>query len=181
MSIPRKTVDYRKLYPWEGAFQNWSRAWVRKHHWRVATLIGSEEDALQECAVVFTRCLNNYAQKIDNPAWLMGLYKVAIVNQWNTFAEADRRLRMSRDPEYLAPMIEASPRVDVNCGPLAASLHSASAELRQVLTMIASAPTDLLDLIFAPRTPELVNRQLRRMCRISRDVDLLSELREVVS
>lgn len=181
MTIQRAALDRRMLFSWNGAFENWSRAYVAKNFWRVRSLFGSEEDAVQECAVIFTRCLNYYADKVDNPAWMMALYKRAVANDFHTFALKDQQARSVgtplADPDATLPEIP-----DYSAGPLFAQLAvDASGELRQVLTMIANAPAEMLEIIFASRSEAAINRRLRRICRLPENRDLLGELRALLT
>lgn len=180
----RRLPNPRANFAWRGPFENYSRAWVAKHYWRVRYVIGSRDDALQECAVVFARVVNSYASKVDSDKWLMALYKTALLNAWNTFAEKDRRIRVTRDPDLLdAANMTCSP-VAENDGPLAMALRGASAELRTVLHMIADAPTELLALMF-PDAVEgdnvRLNRVLCRICKIPSGHDIVAELRTLLS
>lgn len=175
--VARRPLDRKKLFVWKGTFENWSRAWVRKHAWRVRHVFGSEEDALQECAYVFSYCLNKYSATVDNAAWMMRLYKLVLVSHWNDASEKDRKIRISRDPENLAHLIELAPQCEVNYGPTLVTWNSASAELRHAITIIADAPSELLEIIFSSRSPEITNRQLRRLCKIDGSPDLVGELR----
>lgn len=173
-------------FSWRGTFENWSKAYVAKNFWKVRNLFQTEEDALQECALIFTRCLNYYADKVDNPAWLMSLYKVAVINDWNTFArrDADMRsvidFRISSDEERedAAPLPVPT---DSNQGMLAVRLAEASTELRAALTLLAKAPTEVLMTIFKDDARANVNRRLRRFCNIQSKVDLLGQLREILA
>lgn len=160
---------------WQGPFENYARKWISKHHWRVAATLGDREDALQECAMIFVRCLNHYRHRVDNPAWFMALYKIALVNDWNTLAARDGKARALAmpDPDTV---------ITHNDGPLLATLRGASAELRTVLGLIAAAPHEVLEVIFAKGDDAHVNARLKRWGRISAlDVNLVGELRELLT
>jgi hypothetical protein len=177
----RKRLDKRRLYRWEGAFENWSRGWVAKNFWRVRATLQSEEDALQECAAIWVRCVNLYADKIDNPAWLMALYKTAVHNSWNTYARKDGDFRTTREPELLAQHSHFRDMTDHSSGPLAAKLAGASAELREVLALLFNAPAEALQAIFADDAPNWrVNVKLRSYCGLSPEAAPLEELKNLL-
>ena len=178
---PRATMDRRRAFTWEGPFENWARAYVKKNFWRVRTSMGSEADALQECGVVFARCINRYAASVDNPAWMMSLFKMSVANEFHSIAVKDGQLRQSRDPERLAQHASMLPTSTVNHGPLLVRWAQASAELQQVIKVIADAPAELLEMMFANNDKLQTNRRLRRLCGIKANVDLLGEMHELLS
>jgi hypothetical protein len=67
------------LVQWEGPFEGWAHKFVAKNFWRIEPLM-AYEDALQECALLFFHIRNHYRDKVDNPAWLMSLYKTSVNN-----------------------------------------------------------------------------------------------------
>lgn len=171
----RKIIETTLQVEWPGVFENYSRKWVNWQHWRVAATLGSKEDALQECALIFVRCFNHYCWTVDNPAWFMSLFKLALVNDWNTLAAKDGKFRSTEPPEM-------SERVEPATGLLAARFADASDELQVVLAMIADAPADLLGILFSSNSPTLTNRKLCRFAGIKyRSVDLCGELRALLS
>jgi hypothetical protein len=181
----RKPLDPRLCFPWQGSPEKWSRKWIGKHFWRVRHVLCTPEDALQQCAMVYVRVVNKYAETVDNRAWMMSLYMRAIMHEWHTLSDRDTASRdflveMPEDPAQ-AGMLEPC---EVGAGPLAAALAGASAELREALTLALNAPAELFELIFGrdQEKPDdaLVNRRWRRSARITRDVDLLAELREML-
>jgi hypothetical protein len=78
---------------WINPFDIYAKRYVDKHFWRVKHAYITKEDALQECAMVFARCARTYAGRIDNPAWFMGIYKIALVNEFNSAALRDTKNR----------------------------------------------------------------------------------------
>lgn len=173
-------------FEWGGAFEGWARNWVYKNFWRVRELFGDHDDALQECALIFVRCCRTYEGKVDNPAWMMSLYKRAVINDWHTFAERDGRIRS-------VPAPDPTDDIDHNAGILATAIGEASTELRQVLGVLAIAPAEFLSILFAKTEllqaddPDIVasaarsiNRRIRRLCGISGHADILSELRQLL-
>jgi hypothetical protein len=152
---------------WPGVFEAYSRAWVGKHYWRVKHTLGTETDALQECALVWAKCAGAYTGKVDNPAWFMGLYKSALARHWHTLSTKDSQSpeRHAADhplttPEEREAMFGHSP--DGPCGMLAAAIAGASQEVRDVLDLLATAPVEVLGIVFAGETDVDHTRRLRR-------------------
>lgn len=174
-------------FEWRGAFEGWSRNWVHRNFWRVRELFGSEDDALQECALIFVRCCRAYEGKVDNPAWLMALFKRAVANDWHTFAQKDGRFRS-------LPLPEPEDEIDHNPGVLSAALASGSDELKQFLTVLAEAPAEFLSLLLgdadqiatmssdaAAVCAKRFNQRIRRLLGILNPaVDVVSELRAIL-
>lgn len=176
----RPVIDPANLYSWHGLYENWSRMWVNKHFWKVRAHIPTKEDALQECALIFARCIRHYAHVAENPAHFMSLFQVSVMNDWITFAKkSTQRTPLSvacEDFEHLAQH-----QTTYNDGPLLALLSSASAELKQVLKIIASAPSELLEMMFRGRNLAECNLCVCRMSGVKADHDVLAELRKLLS
>lgn len=184
----RRPLDRHRFFPWKGAFENWARKWVSTNFWRVRHYFPSEEDALQQCAMLHAYCIEKYAHKVDNAAWMMALFKLAVQTEWHTYARKDQRLRDTTcliDPEAYDYLLEQ--QTDYSSGPLAAAFAKGSEELKQVILILLAAPSEMVDMIFPAalrRTAadhERINRRLRRLCRIKTEVDVLSELRALLS
>lgn len=184
---PKPRIDPRQFYRWEGVFENWSKQWVRKHGWRTRQLWGSDEDALQQCALTFAKCLDRYAAKVDKPAHLMALYKTAVANHWHKHAVFDGRYRQLHHPENLEAAPEGIARrasITFNDGPLAAAMAGASQELQQVLRMIAQAPDEVLRILLPTdgETPDLdvLNRRFRRWFGLPAKAEVATELKNLL-
>src|SRR5882757_8206440 len=74
---------------WRGAFEGYARNFVARNFWRVRHVMLSEEDALQECACIFARCVKTYRVTVTEPRHFMALYKTAIARDFHTHALAD--------------------------------------------------------------------------------------------
>lgn len=182
--VLKKPID---LFQWGGPFEGWARRYVSRNFWRVRELFGSEEDALQECALIFVRCCRTYQSRVDNPAWMMSLFQRSVINDWNTFAQRDGRLRS-------LPLPEPEEEVDQNNGPFVTALNAASDELKLVITTVLNAPSEFVDMLFRgveytrsvdPTTASIaattINRRIRRLLGISKtDVDIIGELRSIL-
>lgn len=180
--IRRRVNEKRRVPPtlhvqWPGVFEIYARKWVVRQGWRVAHTVGDRDDALQECALVFAKCHKRYRYVVDNPAWFMSLYKVALLNHWNTLAVRDGRARAMAVPDVIETTDPAQ-------GPLLAALHGASDELQQVLCMIANAPAELMGILFGNPCDTITNRRLRRWSgigKVEQGACLVSELRNLLS
>lgn len=165
------------LYKWEGPFEGWARKWVQRNFWRVRAVVGSEEDAMQECALVFARCVARYGTTVNNPAHMMALFKISVAREFHTLSSQDSAHR-----EHLKSDVREE--VDVNEGPLLAAIAEASAEARLVLHTVATAPSEFLALLLdnsAGSSDEALNRRFRRLLRISSARDIVAELRAILS
>ena len=187
---PRVTLKKPpELYKWTGSvFELYSRNWVRRNFWRVREVVGSEEDALQECAITFLRCIRYYQHTVNNPAWMMSLFKQALARDWHDLATKDDRVRSVPPPAD-------EEGLDFNSGYLSALLSSGSAELGRFLSAIATAPAELVGLLLvgseelAKAAPEdkapllaRMDQRVRRLLGIKDSAAaVVSELHELLS
>ena len=159
---------------WAGPFENYSRKFVRQNMWRVTAVYGSEEDALQEAALIYAKCVRTYEMRVDNPAWFMGLYKVALINAFNSSAIKDGKIRNLIPP----PEVET---VEHETGSVYASLCQASDELQTVLALIAKAPAEMLGILLDPADSHTMSRRLVRWAGVKTRRNLVDELRELLA
>jgi len=164
-------------------YEAWARAYVHANYWRVRRVF-EYDDAIQECRLIYVKCWRQYEGRVDNAAWFMALYMRAVTNDFNTFARRNQRLAL-----HDAATVE---QVDYSNGPLLAVLASASEELREVLRVIAVAPSELLMLMLDGLTRHRPGRRSgheeaavsRALCRLARirnvRDDLLTELRSLL-
>lgn len=166
--VPRLDVE------WKGVFENYSKKWVFKNFWRVEHYLGSKEDALQECAMIWVRCRNRYQMTVDNPAWFMSLFQRAVSNDWNTMAQRDGRMR-SLD------IVEYEEQLDYPEGFLTAAINKASPELQRVLNVMSNAPEESLEIMLGSSCLEITNQRIKRLCGITSEVDVLAELHDILA
>lgn len=175
-------MDTKTYEPvWPGIFENWSRAYIARNHWRVSHLYDYEE-AVQECALIFARCCNYYRGEIDNPAWFMALYKRAVANDFHTFATRNAHaVEAQREWWFTHP---DGPGGGTTTAPseAMAALQNASDELKLVLKTIASAPSEFLEILLKQSNLKKWNRRLLRLSGISevKDTDVLTELKTLL-
>ena len=176
----RRSELNRPVFEWGGVFEKWSRGFVKRNFWRVAALFLSEEDALQECAAIFTHCRNRYAGKLDEPKHLMALYQTALNRAWNTFSSKDPHFRCIFVEHEQIPIEE--PAELAWDGKLAALVSQVDGELKQAIVAIINAPEEFLSIIFDGNDTQRSTRRLSRMFGIkSGDRDLVVELRELLA
>lgn len=195
MAMPDQQAPRRMKMPafqptWQGPFENWCKRFVQFNYWRVQNYVGTEEDALQECGVVFAKCLNRYGKTVNNPAWFMSLFCKSVINQWNTMAMTDKKHREAL--EFIPAVDRDDP--DWNYGPFLVKLSEAPPALSHVLWTIMQVPNDILDIVFPPnldmrrpsaRRREQVNNRLRELCELSGDyvdqhADILGQINDLM-
>jgi hypothetical protein len=163
-------------FDWGGAFEGWARGFVKRNLWRVDKLLGDEEDAIQECALVFVRCKNKYEGRIDNPAWMMALFKSAVAHHWHVIASKNDPAKemQAPDPDF---------GTDRNHGQFMIALSEAQSEIRDLMNALLSAPSEILSIVFRDDDPILLNRRVKRLFGISGTGmrDLMAELRDLLS
>lgn len=179
MAVRKK---YNPLPRWQGVFEQWTQKFVNKNHWRVAYVWGSHEDVMQECGLVFARCLDRYRGKVDNHAWFMSLYKISIINEFNTMAVRDGRqgaliaysvdeIRMDDDGESYGHNLVASDMGSTHWGGLLSHLSMIGGDLIEVMTCIAGMPNDALVALFSVPAPEQQANILKRFGRRSKQLE----------
>jgi DNA-directed RNA polymerase specialized sigma24 family protein len=190
MAVQERTGDdgELKFIPvWGGTYEAWARRYVQQNLWRINKL-HTREDALQECAVIFLRCARLY-QETDkmNPRWFGSLFRIAVVNDFNTFARRNRR--MTEAEAQAAQDYASHHHIELSDGPLLALINKGSEELKTVLRVINDAPSELLNIMLdvaaelresAEPLPQeaAFSRSLCRLARVKNvRSDLLSELR----
>lgn len=175
------TPPPRPEFKWEGVFEGWARNWVRKHFWRVREhFCNDQEDALQECAWLFVACVDRYGSYVDEPKWMMALFKRIVWAHWHDLAKhatAHRNI-----PAQLGERLTDAD-MTFSLGPLQANLQSCSAEVKQFLRVMAEAPAEFLQLIFRDDGDlAKLNRRARRLLGIKNPaVDIVSELRQALA
>lgn len=161
-------------FEWRGVFENYARSFVHKNHWRVRERFGSEEDALQEAALVFMDCLRRYSDRVEEPKHLMALFKRMLATHWHDASVVDTRIRSVPPPDD-------EEQLDFSIGPLSAALSSASEDLRIFVATLATAPADFLAALLANDDPNLLARRVARLCGIKKAATVLAELRSLLS
>ena len=177
-SYQRIRIEPTIRYQWKGVFENYAKAYIARNLWRVRTACGDSEDALQEAAFTFVCVVRKYGDVVDNPAWMMALYKRALENAFIDMANKDTKLRN-------LPAETIDTQTDCNGGMLASAIAEGSDELRKFLSVIADAPSDFLSILltgFGEVDDEILNRRIHRLLGIKHSaVNVVAELRAIVS
>lgn len=131
---------------------------------------------MQECALIFVRCRNYYRGAVDNAGWFMKLYQHAVARAFISYAH--------RDTRFVADAIELLPVDSIgyeNLGPLLLTIKEAPSELRHVVTMLLSAPREILSYIFYRKDDQaMINKRLCEYCDLDAQRDMLTEIRQLL-
>ncbi len=170
------------LYPWEGVFSLYAQKFTNRNAWRVRRIFPEREDVLQECALVFARCVDRYATKVNNQAWMMALYKAALANHFHSLASRSTATAEGSEIYRDAVMVWSQDGADANMGSVATRIADAGEEVVHVLRFLADAPNELLAIALGDddTTPEAICRRLKRLCGLPLRADLLGELTALV-
>lgn len=169
---------------WPGVFENWAKKYVYQNGWRVKPMLDFEE-ATQECALVFAKCIKAYSRKtsdgkwgqVNNPKWFMALFQTSVHNHFSTLASKNMKIEPpdpSMLPESWTNAVEL-PQTD-----LSISLLSASDELKQVWRTICNAPNDYLALLLEKAGEQAWNNRICRLCGIKPTYNVLRELKTLL-
>lgn len=160
-----KRINVQVFYPrWDtGTYQKWARNFVRSNYWRVQNIFPDQEDALQECAVIFSRCANMYGYKVNNPKWFMSLYMRSVYNNFCRFSENDTKYRGLVASNYdieCAPLdtesVDSVGNYSENMysipedsnAPLYTAISEASDEVKTLLECLLKSPPELVNRLF---------------------------------
>jgi len=165
---------------WQGVFENWTRAYMRVHHWKVEDFFTLDE-AVQECAVNFSWCLRKTTSRggrIDNAKWFMRYYQRS-VGTWLITQANKQTGRREKTQAYFEPPPEETVE---QAGPLVAALKRASPQLQTVLKVILSTPSEFfLDLLLRPGPDHIWSRRLCRLCGVPVNENIIDELRRLLT
>jgi len=168
---------------WEGVFENWTKAYMFVHHWKVEDEFTFDE-AVQECAVRFAWCLRKTTSqggRIDNDKWFMRYYQRAVGTWLITQANKQTGRRAKAQAYFAEPQTEETVE---QAGPLAAVLNgrNVSAELKVVLKVVFSTPSEFfLDLLLRPGPDNVWSRRLCRLCGVPVNENIIDELRKLLA
>jgi hypothetical protein len=207
MTIKRRVARWQP--EWTGVYENYARAFVRKHHWRVRNIIATQDDYMQECAMVFAYCKDKYVTnpdpsakygRVDTPQWFMSIYQRALLTHRTRAQERDIHYRDVVDTTA-STMRESSDgnAVDIrdntadpasNEGVMVAALKQASAEVLDVIAVLASAPEETIKMlldgvdkgaVFQWRHRRIINARLRKLCGLPKGIDFIKQLSDLVT
>lgn len=56
-------------------------------------ILGDMDDAMSECYIQFVECKRRYGATVNDPKWLMALYKMCVMSRFNDLSVKDSRYR----------------------------------------------------------------------------------------
>jgi len=176
---PVRRGRYQPSFEWGGVFEAWARNFIRRNHWRIRYIYGGEDDALQECAIVFLRISRKYPGIIE-PRHMMALFKLAVINDFNTASTKDSKQRPVAlvDPDF---------QVQPNDSYFRAAMAFLSGEARTAVDAIMSAPAEFLDLLTAGASiadeagAAQFNARCKRLLRLDKKADIAAEINDLLS
>lgn len=144
----------RKVYipKFKGEVEGYVVNFVRRNYWRVAEIM-EKEDVMQEALFIFLKLQRQY-NYIDNAAWFMGLFKVAFSNHFNDLSNTTTRQKVLKEalnkPSAMSGTEEGVESIlvhehNTNEGYFVCIIEQAPKEVRAVLSLLATAPTELLE------------------------------------
>lgn len=174
--LQRRVLDTPSVFEaaWEGAFEGYTAKYINANLWRVARTCDFE-DAMQEARIVFLRCARKYADKVDNAAWFMAVYKRSLAGRFADLSTNDTRYRAvgelcGVDDDGAQYTLDGVGEL-ANEGELRCLINEAPGEVREVLALLLGAPTEILELATAawraggkraPFENTMINRMLGR-------------------
>ena len=139
----------------KGEIEGYIKNHLKKNFWRVANIM-DYEDVLQEAVITFIEVVKRYESVVSNPAWFMSLFKKAWHDRFYDLAQSASKakkevvvdwgaIERSLDDEDSKPALPID-SVE-NYGPLLHRINSASPELKQICTILFTAPAETLAII----------------------------------
>jgi len=170
---PRMAISQPIEFEWGGVFEKYARGFVSRNQWRTKHRLGDTDDAMQEAAIIFWRCVRLYRGRVTEPRHMMALFKLSLANDWNTFARQDARLR-----DFEIDDSEDSLDVRVT----RAALRHGNEAVQSAVKAILEAPQVLLSMVYSDDNDENINRRMKRFLKsISpSELDLAKELRQLL-
>jgi hypothetical protein len=133
------------LESWPGIWEKWARNYCRQNFWRVQHSLGSMEDAMAECALLFVDCQRRYGRTVNAAPQFMHLYQMMVKSRFNKLSNKDTGARTLEQSCELTEMVPERLTIDVQ-------RHEATSELREVLQILHDAPSETLETIFGDAT-----------------------------
>jgi hypothetical protein len=146
------------------------------------------EECLAIAAEVFARIVRKYGG-VSHPKYgivtearhWMAIFKSSLSREFHTFAY-EARAYAEAQRQWGEEELKRGGEVDYNEGGLATILAGASQELREVMGVVAGAPTELLKLLLEEADDQTWSRRLCRLGRISTmNEGIVTELRNLLS
>ena len=131
----------------KGEIEGYATNFFHKNLWKIAAT-HDLDDAMQEAWFVFRKCDATYPD--TEPAHFMALFKTALNNRTMNLAKTATRVRSSiflshqADSELIMEVDAQIGETD-NSGYLSRLITQAPAEVKQVLSLFLSAPSEILE------------------------------------
>jgi hypothetical protein len=139
------------------------------------------EDCMQMAGEVFARCSNRYSGTVDNPAWFMSLFQKALANEFHYYA-VECGLRREAEKQHIEEIQQNHTEVEIESASLSTITMDASSELKQVLTTIANAPREFLEILLKESDDSGWSRRLCRLCGTKKlNEGIVAELRSLLN
>lgn len=171
-----------KFALWPGPAEGYAKNQVHRHLWRMH---GREqfEDLMQEAFLVYTKVESRYVNEIDNPQWLMALFREALQHRLTDLARRNFRRYTSEltgESEAMEEVIDEHAQPLDMITQLITALDKAPSEFRAALLVLIKAPDELLEEVqkMARRS---IGRASQFVCRLTGqpdDRELLVRARE---
>lgn len=166
------------LEEWPGPWMLWARKFCRKNLWRIEKNVGTSEDALAECALIYCQCRKRYGGVVANGRHFMRLYQLSVITAFHDHSnKATKRVILQDEVDMWKP------RTIVSEGMVVVKLRGASPELQQVVSVLTSAPPDVLRGILgdARLTPDKMLARVGTYCGFQHTAGLAKELYAVLT
>lgn len=126
---------------WEGKIEGYSKNQISKNLWKFVMLGYEYDDLLHEAVLVFCYCRDKYI--VETPQHFMSLFKTALHNRFYDFAqsssvEKSHQIVQELDFNLLGGSVKEESTFRV-------LLKSAPQEVKQVLSLVLNAPTEVLE------------------------------------
>jgi hypothetical protein len=139
------------------------------------------DDCMQTAAEVFARITNRYGETINTPQWWMGMFKLSLSREFHTYSTECTQKRTA-EHDYVEEAVLTKTDIEHEASTFSLMLIGASDELKDVMTAIASAPSELLSVLLKESDDAGWSRKLCRLCRTKKiNETIISELRSIVN
>lgn len=168
----------------QGVFERYARKVIRRNMWRL-NRVTTLDDMMQEAYLIFDDVVRIYVRNgdVDNPRWLMELFKTSLSNHIHDVSRNNTKSRESQlveaDPDSRRSLIA---EIEDNEGMIYSMVRDAPEEVREVLTLFLNCPREVMDMIVDAwrargKRKALGNEHLCAMLgKDPRRVDLISEV-----
>jgi len=172
-------LDGTGYYPtWTAAFEGYAANFIRKNHWKIERT-HDRDDAWQEVHFVFYDCVRRYADRCENAAHFMSLFKLMLSTHFVDLAAVSTKVRTeisaSDDGEGdVSDYTAASVGELRNAGEALTLLRQAPREVRTVLALFLNAPPELLQMALDSARGSSHRATINRCLGLPADFDCVS-------